>query len=788
MPFQPDFSDGKGAFFASLADHQQSCVTVYFQSNSWLNNSYQRDVFRSRIRMHIRAYLFTLAAGILLPVVLFSGIALRMLQHAEKEAALGGLAETANGVALLVDRELYSAQAALRVLAASPSLAARDYAAYYQQARHAHGADQGWSLLVGADGRQLVNTAAPFDAAPAARALPDVAEIIRGGRTVVSDLLPPEADGKRHVTVSMPVALPDGSHVVLVKVLASDYFVTLVQGGRVAPGWLVALIDSRGNFVARNMRPAALVGAPARPELVRAARQRHSGQVRHASIEGTQVYDMFTHPSMSGWAVAVAAPAAMIDRSARQASLVAAGGLAAATLAAIALAAWFARQHVRAIGRAVQAANELGNGIPPAPAHSRIVEFDALHAALHAAGEQLLQAHAYRKHAESEHQSLLEGEQKARFMAEQQNSAKDQFLAMLGHELRNPLAPISTAAQLLKLQAPDATRVRYASDVISRQVDHMNSLLGDLLDVSRVTRGLVTLNLEPVDLKVVLERALEQTAGLVTQKQHQVALDFPAGPLLVQGDNTRLIQVFANVLNNAAKYTPAGGRIRVELLAGDGQVQVAVADNGEGFSAELLPRIFDLFSQGERAPDRSQGGLGLGLALVQSLVRLHGGSVTAFSAGAGQGSRFCVTLPLAEPAGTPASPAQPATQQPARLMIMIVDDNIDGAISLSLFLEEAGGHRVSTYYDGGSALASAAGEAPDVFILDIGLPDMSGYDLARRLRAQPECAHAVFIALTGYGQPKDKDMAYAAGFDHHIAKPADPQAILALLGQVLRPA
>lgn len=209
-------------------------------------------------------------------------------------------------------------------------------------------------------------------------------------------------------------------------------------------------------------------------------------------------------------------------------------------------------------------------------------------------------------------------------------------------------------------------------------------------------------------------------------------------------------------------------------------------DNGEGFSQELLPRIFDLFSQGERTPDRSQGGLGLGLALVQSLVKLHGGSVSAFSAGAGRGSTFAVILPYIVQM-SPAPKAAPAERAPpARLSIMIVDDNIDGAITLSLFLEDAGGHRVSTYYDAGTALGSAAAEAPDVFILDIGLPDFTGYELARRLRAIPQCACAIFIALTGYGQPKDKKMAFEAGFDHHVSKPADPQTILGLLEHMER--
>ena len=733
--------------------------------------------------MHIRTYLYLLAAAILLPAVLLCTLALRMLHNAEKAAALGGLSETANGVALMVDRELYSAEATLRALAASPSLAARDFRAFDTQARQAGGQA---IVLLDAMGQELVNTALPLGTVLRAEAdSGTMRDIIKGGKTVVSNLRPTVADGALNIAVYVPVTLADGASFVVAKGFNSDRFVALVQGTRVAPGWLVAIIDANGNFLARNVNPAALVGKQARSELTSAIRDKKSGQIIHNSLEGIPVYDVFARPSLSPWAVAVAAPVALIERSSRDASFVAACGLFVATAAAIALAAWMGRRHVQSLERALQAAVDLGHAIVPPARKSRVAEVNALHAALHAAGEQLLQAHAYRKHAETERQSLLEGAQQARVLAEQQNSAKDEFLAMLGHELRNPLAPISTAAQLLRLRSPDASRVRYASDVIARQVDHMNKLLGDLLDVSRVTRGLVSLELEAVELRGVIERALEQTNGLLVQQRHQLIRAMPEGTLMVRGDKTRLIQIFANLLNNAARYTAPGGQIQVAVRTDGDLVSIAIEDSGEGFSKELLPRIFDLFSQGERAPDRAQGGLGLGLALVQRLVRLHGGSVQAYSAGVGQGSRFTVTLPYSRQRGAGAPGPQPAPER-VPLSIMIVDDNIDGAISLCLFLEEAGGHRVSTYYDAGSALASAEAEAPDVFILDIGLPDMTGYELARRLRDMSRFADAVFIALTGYGQQSDRQMAFQAGFDHHVSKPANPQAILALLERTAR--
>jgi signal transduction histidine kinase/ActR/RegA family two-component response regulator len=733
--------------------------------------------------MQIRAYLFLMAAGILVPVMVFSGLALNMLQDAEKAAALRGLSETAHGVALMVDRELYRSESALKVLAASPALARGDMAQFYKEAKTADRGATSWTFVQDRSGDQLANTFLPFGSElPKGFNVPLVQKVMASRGTAVSDLLDGPASKRLITTVNVPVALDDGQRYVLSQALSADHFNQVITLPNAPQGWLIAIIDDKGRFIARSRNAAELVGKQARPELVAASRRAAQGQIRHQTLENIESFDVFTHPSLSGWTVAVAAPVDLIERAARHASLLAALGLLAALFCAAAMAVFFGRLHVRSIMRAVGAATALGEGIPPPPIHSRVGEMNELHAALHAAGRQLVHAQAYRKNAERERQALLEREQQARVMAEQQNTAKDQFLAMLGHELRNPLAPISTAAQLLKLPAIDENRVRYASDVIARQVDHMNRLLGDMLDVSRVTRGLVSLTLEQIDLKAVIDRAVEQTCGLFEAKHHALSLDLPPGPVSLRGDSTRLIQVFANLLNNAAKYTPPHGRMRLAVAERADHIVVTVQDSGEGFAPELLPHIFDLFSQGERTPDRSQGGLGLGLALVKSLVQLHGGHVDAVSAGPGRGSIFSVTLPrvVAPESAATILPRQAAGERPA-LRVMIVDDNIDGAISLSLFLQAAGGHHVCTYYDAAGALEWAAFERPDAFILDIGLPDMTGYELARRLRAIPQFAHVTLIALTGYGQPQDKEDARQAGFDQHVAKPAEPARILALL-------
>lgn len=364
------------------------------------------------------------------------------------------------------------------------------------------------------------------------------------------------------------------------------------------------------------------------------------------------------------------------------------------------------------------------------------------------------------------------------------NQQKDQFLAMLAHELRNPLAPITTAAQLLQRGQLDAPGIQRASDIIARQAQHMTSLVNDLLDVSRVTRGLVSINREPLEMREVVHEAVEQVRGLIDARRHTLHCEIAPGALRVDGDRTRLIQVVSNILNNAAKYTSPGGQIVLEVRLDDGHVRVAVRDNGQGIDPLTLPYIFDLFTQAERTPDRAQGGLGLGLALVKSLAVLHGGRVEAHSAGLGRGSKFVVSLPSLADESSPETPSASVPAEPAPgLRVLVVDDNIDAAEMLAALLAMHG-HEVSLAYDGASGLASALRVRPDVALLDIGLPDIDGHELARRLRAAPETAGTVLVALTGYGQVEDQRLARQAGFDHHMAKPADLAKLLALLENV----
>jgi CheY-like chemotaxis protein len=364
---------------------------------------------------------------------------------------------------------------------------------------------------------------------------------------------------------------------------------------------------------------------------------------------------------------------------------------------------------------------------------------------------------------------------------------KDEFLAMLAHELRNPLAPIGAAAQLLQLVAADRNKVEQSCCIISRQVAHMSGLIEDLLDIARVTRNLIKLVKEPADFRAILTEAVEQVDPLIRERHHHLQLDLPPDPAIVLGDHKRLVQIAVNILNNAAKYTPDGGHLTVRLLATEGDVAVEFTDDGIGMAPELVPHVFDLFTQAERSSDRSQGGLGLGLPLVKNLATLHGGSIEAESAGLGLGSRFTLHLPRHDCRPSSTAPpvatdrVMPAGAQPLR--VLLVDDNADAADMLGMLLASAG-HEVAVEHDAASAIERCHDLHPQVCLLDIGLPDMDGYALARRLRAVPGTEQATLIAVTGYGQDQDRKKSTAAGFDHHLVKPVDTTQLLALFAQV----
>jgi len=359
---------------------------------------------------------------------------------------------------------------------------------------------------------------------------------------------------------------------------------------------------------------------------------------------------------------------------------------------------------------------------------------------------------------------------------------KNEFLSMLAHELRNPLAPIVNGVQLMRKLAPNITELRRVEEMMDRQVRHLARIVDDLLDISRITRGKIRLQPAPIPIANVIGQAVEASRPLIETRKHALNMRLPEEKVYVNGDAVRLAQIFTNLLNNAAKYTNDGGEISLLVEKDGAEVLVRIRDSGMGIPQEMLHSIFDLFTQAERTLDRSQGGLGIGLTLVRRLVEMHAGSVQAFSNGPNQGSEFVVRLPVFLP--LTAAPTQevdsPESPEPRR-RILVVDDNLDAAESIAWLLRAAG-HEVRTARDGNEAIASAEAFPPQVALLDIGLPGMDGYELARRLRKTLNPKNTMLIALTGYGQDGDIHRSMQAGFDHHLVKPADIRSLHALIG------
>jgi CheY-like chemotaxis protein/two-component sensor histidine kinase len=356
---------------------------------------------------------------------------------------------------------------------------------------------------------------------------------------------------------------------------------------------------------------------------------------------------------------------------------------------------------------------------------------------------------------------------------------------MLAHELRNPLAPIRNIVQIMRLRGPHPPWLGAAQDVIERNVDQLVRLVDDLLDVSRITLGKIRVDRRPVDLAAVIAQAVEMSGPVIQAKQHKLTVAEADEPITLSGDVTRLTQVVSNLLNNAAKYTEEGGEITLSTARDGGEAVIRVADTGIGLAPEMIEAVFEPFTQVERSLDRSQGGLGIGLTLARRLVEMHDGRITARSDGPGRGSEFEVRLPILTAAPEPAPPKPPAKVAPRR--VIVVDDNVDAAETLAWLLRAAG-HQVVTAYDGRSAVDAAPVFRPEVVLLDIGLPGMDGYEVARRIRALAAHRGTPIVALSGYGLASDREQSRAAGFDVHLVKPVDLGQLMGLIGAAAVPA
>ena len=732
--------------------------------------------------MKIRAHLTLIAIATLVPVVVFSAIAVDKLLEAERQSAISNLQETARLTALTIDRELQSAQAALLVLGTSRSMLDRNLRALYEEARAADRGSDAATILSDDRGRQLINTERSFGAdLPQADATGHVAEVLRRQTTTISGVAVSPVSGNFITKVSIPV-IPDKRHrYVLSEAFASPYFARVFAHSHVPPAWTVSIIDARGRVIACNCKDDDMVGQAVTPDLIEASGRKMEGWIRRKTA-GIDSYEVFTHSGFSGWTVAVSAPVELIESMTQQAVLFSSIGLLIALLVAAGTAALVGRRLACSIQDAGEAAAALGRGEQPAGRRTGVHEVDQLNAVLISVGEVLTHEKTSRQQAEAERERLLISEQAARRSAEDQNAAKDRFIAMLGHELRNPLSAISGAVALTKAGRAAPEVLDRAHAIIERQSSHLGHIVDDLLDLSRLSMGKISLNLQPVDLAAVARACVEALPS--TRPHAPVRAHIGETPLWVRADRTRLEQIVANVLGNALKFTPASGIIEVSVKAEHGTAILSVRDSGIGISRELMPFIFDAFVQGVAQSDRSIGGLGIGLNLVRQLVELHGGSVHVASDGMGKGTSVSVHLPCAQPDDAPVTAGQRETAVPVVAGgILLVEDNEDSRDMMAALLRLKG-FRVGEAVNGANGIRLAREEKPAVAIIDIGLPDMDGYDVARRLRGSGGTREIRLVALTGYGQQSDRQRALQAGFDLHLVKPVDADTLLSAIAQL----
>jgi signal transduction histidine kinase len=584
--------------------------------------------------------------------------------------------------------------------------------------------------------------------------------------------------GTRGVELAVPVVRDASVRYGLFATLDAAALSDLLRSQLREPSGVAMIADADGRVLARTRGAEHYAGKPLAAPLAAAVQARPSGVGRVPVHDGADVYSAWTPIRGTRWTLILEMPAAPADAALAR-SLGALAALLILVLVASSLFAWLiGRRLADAIHAAAGAAVAMSADQPAGPVVSRIDEVQTLMEALERSSARLAAAQEDRRRAAAELDAVLQQESRARTQAEAANRAKDEFLAMLGHELRNPLGAIGSAMRVIERLPSSSGDHKAAREIIARQTAHLAKIVDDLLDVGRVVSGRILLRRNLVDLAQAAAAAVATVRAADRPDEHQWILELAA--VLVSADPTRIDQVLANLLGNAAKFTPSGGRIRVQVCEQDGEAWLTVEDSGPGVRAELLPHIFELFAKDAVGADR--GGLGIGLALVKRLVELHGGSVNAQNIAPHGGARFTVRLPAIpepEPVARHDPRPLPAPRPARQARVLIVEDNDDSRVSLQRILQ-AEGHLVSAARDARAGLEAAAAGSPNIAVVDIGLPGMDGYQFARALRERLGSGVRL-IALTGYGTEADRQRAAEAGFDAHLTKPVDLDRLLALI-------
>jgi signal transduction histidine kinase len=676
-----------------------------------------------------------------------------------------------------VDGELNRSISSAETLASTDSLDRNDLVRFRQEAQRVLGVRPLWQTIILSEpsGRQLVNLARPLGSPLPTRSIDEegLHAVLQTRRPTVAGIFVGPTTRTPGFGVRVPVIRDGEVRYVLTVVVKPQAMVEVIERQGVPTNGLVTIFDDRNNVVARSRAQGKFVGQPVSATLAHLIRGGREGWGVITTADGESVYAVYSLSEFSHWGVAIGVPARTIDAAVLHSYLFLVAGVALSLAIGVIAALLVARRITRPIQELRRAALAVGRGQQPAVFPTPIPEIRDVADALALAADD-------RRRAEMVREEVLLREREARAVAEDANRMKDEFLAMLGHELRNPLAAISNAVRVLELRAGADKSADAAHVILRRQVEHLTHLVNDLLDVERVMTGKILLERAPLELSAAAEHSIAALRAAGRLELHEIVLH--TEPVWIDADATRIDQVVANLVTNAVKYTPPGKGVSIDVRLEGSNAVLRVRDQGIGMDRDLLPRIFDLFVQGHRSIDRSQGGLGIGLTLVRQLVELHGGKVIAESEGPGKGSTFTARLPaigapeFVPDARAPAKPAAPRT-------VLIVEDNQDARTTLRQLLESAG-HRVHEAADGMQGLEVALRVAPDVAVIDIGLPGLDGFELARRIRSSALGQSVRLVALTGYGSPEDRRRATEAGFDVHLVKPMSGETIERVLAEL----
>jgi signal transduction histidine kinase/CheY-like chemotaxis protein len=745
-------------------------------------------------RLRLRTLLILLVLVTTIPIALFAAWLISR-SSAQQEALVDQQnVEQARAVLVAVDQEVEDVIASLNVLSVLDPIGAEDKGDFAAIAERVLPTHPEWESIRLVDTRFNVVAATPVTPAGAPLTHPEwVRQVIATKQPAVSHAIQEPVSGRWMVTIGVPVARGGRLTYVLGARLYAQAFSQILRRQSIPPGGVVTLLDGEPKIFARTQNEDRFIGRKPTADFVSRSRAASEGSLRAVMLEGTPVYSAWSRSSLTGWTVGIGMPAEPIAAPIRRSftALVLAGVCMCG--AALILALILGRDIVRGQTGAAVAARALARGHQPVLFESRIAETHDLSEGLREAGVILERRLRERDEAQAEadrhRAALLDREKSARRTAEALNRAKDEFIATVSHELRTPLNAIFGWVSLLRTGTLDPSRHAHALDVIERNTRAQAQLVEDLLDTSRVIQGNVRLGMEPLDLAVVLDSTLDSLKPTADARQIAVVCSAPHGLAFVSGDQGRLQQVVWNILSNALKFTPPGGRIEAAVATADNDAIVRVTDSGEGIAPEFLPHVFDRFRQENAAVTRTHSGLGLGLSLVRHLVELHGGTIEAASEGKGRGASFTLRLPLLGAAAgrtgaAAAPPPLPDVNTIRGCRILIVDDDGDTRELAKEALRQAGVHAV-TAASADEALDAIAADPPDAIIADIGMPNVSGYDLVKQLQSDERTAGIPTVALTAYGGVEARDAALAAGFSAYVRKPYDPRALVALLSGLI---